>query len=86
MFERAARLLTDAGDYRGLVQLYSYTGWIAIIENRPEHSIDHLDAALAAAENLRAPAASKLNPLGNRGLAQLFLGNPTEQRPPSYRP
>ena len=78
VFERAARLLTEAGDYRGLVQLYSNTGWIAIAEDRPKDAIDHLDVALEAAEKLRAGAVSKLVPLSNRGLAELLLGNVKE--------
>lgn len=79
-FERAARLLTEAGDYRGLVQLYSNTGWVAIVENRPEDAIDHLDAALAVAEKLRASAVSKFIPLSCRGLAELLLGNPNDAK------
>jgi len=80
VFEHAARLLTEAGDYRGLVQLYSNTGWVAITENHPEDAIEYLDLALAAAEQLRERAASKLGPLSNKGLAELLLGNVKEAR------
>jgi predicted ATPase/DNA-binding SARP family transcriptional activator len=78
VFDRAARLLTEAGDYRGLVHLYSNTGWVAITENRPKDAIDYLDFALAAAEQLRARAVAKLVPLSNKGLAELLLGNVKE--------
>jgi predicted ATPase/DNA-binding SARP family transcriptional activator len=80
VFDRAARLLTAAGDYRGLVNLYSNTGWLAIVEDRPEDAIEYLDFALAAAEKVRARAASRLVPLSNKGLAELLLENPTKAK------
>ncbi|HUA06524.1 MAG TPA: BTAD domain-containing putative transcriptional regulator [Solirubrobacteraceae bacterium] len=80
IFERAAKLLTDTGDYRGLVSLYSNSGWVAIVEDRPADAIDYLDLAVAAADKLGAGAFSMLIPLSNMGLAQLLLGNPAEAK------
>jgi tetratricopeptide (TPR) repeat protein len=74
--ERAARLLTQVGDYRAIARLYSNAGWIALVRNSPEEAIDLLHVALAAADKLRTPAATKMIPLSNMGLAQLLVGNP----------
>ena len=49
--DRAAQLLSQAGDYRAIVRLYSNAGWIALLRDRPEEAIDFLDTALAAADN-----------------------------------
>jgi predicted ATPase/DNA-binding SARP family transcriptional activator len=78
LLQSAARLLSEAGDYRGLSHLYSNAGWVAITENRPKEAIDYLDLALAAADKLPARSVSKLLPLSNKGLAKLLLGNVEE--------
>ena len=73
--DRAARLLSRVGDYRSLARLYSNAGWIALLRDCPEEAIELLGIALAAADNLRTPAATKTIPLSNLGLAQLRVGN-----------
>jgi tetratricopeptide (TPR) repeat protein len=78
--DRAARLLSQAGDYRAIARLYSNAGWIALLRDRPEEAIEFLDTALVAADKLHTPALTKMIPLSNLGLAQLFVGNRKEAR------
>lgn len=73
--ERAARLLSEAGDYRAMAELYSNAAFSVLVEDGPEEAIDLLDKALAAAEKLRTPAATRMIVLSNMGLARLLVGN-----------
>jgi hypothetical protein len=78
--ERAAQLLSQAGDDRTRTRLYSDAGWAALCEDRPDEAIELLTVGMSAAEKLHTPAASKLHVLSNMGLAQLLVGNPRTAR------
>lgn len=78
VIERAASLLSQAGDYRALAGLYSDAGWLALSEGDPKDAIVLLDIGLEAADKLRTPGSSKAILLNNIALAHLLQGNPMD--------
>jgi predicted ATPase len=78
--DRAARLLSEAGDHREVAALYSNIGYSALVEEGPEQALDLFNNALKAAEKLRPSASTKMLVLSNIGLAQLRLGNLKDAR------
>ncbi|MGN6871864.1 MAG: BTAD domain-containing putative transcriptional regulator [Solirubrobacteraceae bacterium] len=75
--EEAARLLSEARDYRGLAEVYLNAAFASIVEGHPEEALPLLDLSLPAADELTTPA-SRMFVLGNLGLANLMLGNRTD--------
>ena len=77
--ERAARLLSQAGDYREVAMVYLNAGYLALTEDRPAEALRLLQLATPAAEQLETPA-SMMSVLGNMGLANLFIGDHARAR------
>jgi predicted ATPase/DNA-binding SARP family transcriptional activator len=77
--DEAARLLSEALDYRGLAQLYLNAAYSSIVEDHSEDALDLLELALPAAEQLTTPDC-RMFVLGNLGLANLLLGNHKQAR------
>jgi hypothetical protein len=74
VLERAAELLTRAGNYRGLALAYSNAAFRALTENDTAEAMSLLDAAVRATQRFDSPSTMTLV-LGNVGLANLFLGD-----------
>ncbi|HEX8977382.1 MAG TPA: BTAD domain-containing putative transcriptional regulator [Solirubrobacteraceae bacterium] len=73
--EEAAKLLTEAGNYRELASAYLSAAYEALLADRSSEALSLLKVALPAVEKVQNPEYIAMLIWGNVGLANLFLGD-----------